>query len=84
MVTVAIPIDRHPRHPHGIRAEAGEHPEANEGHRCQAEAGKGPRQGLADRHQDLQAIDPEHPWAKLLKEAVAAIRDAEFGRNPDE
>lgn len=24
---------------------------------------------------DLQAIDPEHPWAKLLKEAIAAIRD---------
>jgi hypothetical protein len=25
--------------------------------------------------EDLQAIDPEHPWAKLLKEAVAAIRE---------
>jgi hypothetical protein len=24
---------------------------------------------------DLQAIDPEHPWARLLNEAVAAIRD---------
>lgn len=25
--------------------------------------------------EDLRAIDPEHPWAKLLREAVAAIRD---------
>lgn len=25
--------------------------------------------------QDLQAIDPEHPWARLLKEVIAAIRD---------
>jgi chromosome segregation ATPase len=25
--------------------------------------------------EDLRAIDPEHPWARLLKEAVAAIRE---------
>jgi hypothetical protein len=33
MVTVVFLTDRHPRHPHGTRAEAGEHPEADEGHR---------------------------------------------------
>lgn len=77
MAMVAISIDPHQEHPMASRKTSPPKPakavvmKATVKPRPAKAVVKDLQTGL----RDLQAIDPEHPWARLLKDAVVAIQE---------